>query len=630
MNLYILALVILVLGYSCSCLLKNKEGLDVKANFNDQDKMLKHQNKYWKNRVFSNVAEGSDESKFVKVPDFEDNNKSKLKKNTVGAFMKKSEVDKEVEKCKIIDSTQNCTYLKGTNCGYCHSNKKFMYGNNQGPLTNACPGGKASWVGPKDKRGVDWVCQKLKDQQTCKEVKNCGGSTGVASICAWCPSTQSGMVSKKNSKDGYIPKYDDDKCAFTGKFKDSKTKKMKETSLIHINDCAAFKQMYPCMGPNWATGPHTQACIQKKWNEAGCSGEPNARVARSGLNAPKISKWWNTHGHGAMLDNMKSVRIKQSSDDYDKAKMYTKACTDIDINPCQNRFKVRPGDCEKQIYKNSGCKKAGKLNPEINEPWSIDLINPFGKYLRKNNRTSGELTKLTNDVNNFKVKADYHTRNLKADYSKTIKYTLGCGGKVPKAPWKKPCWKDFTNTMIYMTGVRLPRADELDLTNANNILKDTNWNGLQSSNNLSDTNQFPRLYKGKIIRKLTYNLPDFPYWKFLTKIIPYMKKQSWSTGISWYADFIPEMIKIPGVIRVGTDRYAKKRGHLYKNGYDELWFSEHTNFHRIISGYGFHTIRHNGVSYTRLWQSRYKAKASEYGLDYGFPYWQVFIAAKSS
>ena len=43
----------------------------VEANFNDQDKMLKHQNKYWKNRVFSNVAEGSDESKFVKVPAFE-------------------------------------------------------------------------------------------------------------------------------------------------------------------------------------------------------------------------------------------------------------------------------------------------------------------------------------------------------------------------------------------------------------------------------------------------------------------------------------------------------------------------------------------------------------------------------
>ena len=632
MNLYnILALItIIIIIYSCSCYMNYKEGMTAQTQYNQQDKMLKYKEDYWKNRVFANVAEGSDESKFVKVPDFEDDDKSKLKDDSVGAFMKPSDVDKEVEKCKILDSTKNCAYLKGSNCGYCHSNKKFMYGNNAGPLTNTCPGGKASWVGPKDKRGVDWACQKMKDQETCKSVKNCGGSTGVASICAWCPSTQSGMVSEKNSTGGYIPKYKDDKCDFKGKFKDAKTKKLKETSLININDCAAFKQMYPCMGPNWATGPHTQACIQKKWNEAGCSGEPNARVARSGLNAPKISKWWNSHGHGAMLDNMKSMRIKQSSNEYETAKKYTKACSDIAINPCQDRFNERPFECDKQIYENSGCKKSGKLNPDSNEPWAIDLINPFFKYKKENNRNSGELRSLTNSVNDFKSKADYHTRNLKADYGKTIKYTLSCGGRVPKAPWKKPCWKDFTNMMIYITGVQLPRADELDLTNANNVLRDPKWTELKNSNILSDTNQFPRLYKGKIIRKLTYNLPDFPYWNFLTKIIPYLKKQNWSTGISWYADFIPEMIKVPGVIRVGTDRYAKKRGHLYKNGYDELWFSEHTIFHRIVSGYGFQTIKYKGITYTRLLQSRYKAKAGEYNMDYGFPFGQFFIASKSS
>ena len=146
----------------------------------------------------------------------------------------------------------------------------------------------------------------------------------------------------------------------------------------------------------------------------------------------------------------------------------------------------------------------------------------------------------------------------------------------------------------------------------------------------ADTNMYPRWYKDYIVRKNTYRLADFPYWNFLTKIIPYMKKQNWSTGISWYADFIPEMIKVPGVIRVGTDRYAKKRGHLYKNGHDELWFSEHSNFHRIVSGYGFHTIKYKGISYTRLWQSRYKAEAGKYNMDYGFPFWLFFIAAKSS
>ena len=630
MNLYILALVILILGYSCSCLLKYKEGLeDGKTQFVMEDKMLQNQNKYFKNRVFSNVAEGSGESSFVRLPIHSDTNQKKLQEEEIGAFKEKSDIDKEVEKCKIVDSTQNCAFLKGTNCGYCHSNKKFMYGNDNGPLTNSCPGGKASWVSPTDKRGSDWVCQKLKDQQTCKDVKNCGGSTGVANICAWCPSTQSGMVFKPNSTGGYAPKYDDDKCNFAGKFKDKKTKKIKETSLIHIDDCATFKQMYPCMGPNWKTGPHTQACVQKKWKEAGCSGEPNARVARSGLNAPKISKWWNSNSHGTMLDNMKSMRIKQSSTDYKDAKMYTKACSDITINPCQGRFKERPGDCDKKIYKSSGCKKKGKLNPGSNEPWAIDILNPFKKYKNKNNNDS-ELKKLKAEVYDFKTKSDHHTRNLKDDYGKTIQYTLSCQGKVPAAPWKKPCWKDFTSMMIKINGVLLSNPDQLHLKNANHILRDINWTGLKSSNNETDTNMFPKLYKGYIIRKITYKLADFPYWNFLTKIIPHMKQQSWSTGISWSADFIPTMIKVPGVIRVGTDKWARKRGHIYRNGWNELWFSQHTNFYRLITMFGFPTISHGGITYVRLWQSRYKAKAGDYRMDYGFPYWDFYMAAKAS
>ena len=630
MNLYILALVIIIIGYSCSCLLKYKEGMeDGKARYVMEDKMLKHQDKYFKNRVFPNVAEGSGESTFVRLPVYTDTDQDKLQKVQKGEFMKKSEIDKEVEKCKIVDSTQNCAYLKGTNCGYCHSNKKFMYGNDDGPITNSCPGGKASWVSPNDKRGADWVCQKLKDQQTCKQVKNCGGSTGAANICAWCPTTQSGMVFKPNSKGGYVPKYDDDKCAFNGDFKDSKTNQMKNTSLIHIDDCEVFKQMYPCMGPNWKTGPHTQACIQKKWKEAGCSGEPNSRIARSGLNAAKISKWWNSNSHGAMLDNMKTMRIKQSSTDYEDAKKYTKACSDITINPCLGRFKNRPMDCDKQIYENSGCKNEGKLNPLSNEPWAVDLINPFKKY-KKNENSDDNIKKLKAEVYNFKSKSDHHTRNLKEDYSKTIKYTLSCEGKVPASPWKKPCWKDFSSMMIKINGVRLPNADELHLRNANYILRDENWTGLKSTNIKADTNMFARLYKGNIITKTSYKLPEFPYWNYLTKVIPHMKQQSFSTGISWYADFIPEMIKVPGVIRVGTDHWARKRGHIYRNGWDELWFSQYTNFYRLITMFNFPTISHGGITYVRLWKSKYIGKAGENRMDYGFPYWDFFRAAEAS
>ena len=78
------------------------------------------------------------------------------------------------------------------------------------------------------------------------------------------------------------------------------------------------------MGPNWNTGPHTQACIQKKWKEGGCSGSVDDRVSRSGLNLHTVKKRWNSKGHGAMLSNVKTFRANTSSREYEKAKIYTK------------------------------------------------------------------------------------------------------------------------------------------------------------------------------------------------------------------------------------------------------------------------------------------------------------------
>ena len=228
----------------------------------------------------------------------------------------------------------------------------------------------------------------------------------------------------------------------------------------------------------------------------------------------------------------------------------------------------------------------------------------------------------------MKNRADHHKRNLKEDYGKTIKYNMSCYGNVPSAPWKKPCWKDFSDMMIYIRGVSLPRSDELDFGNIGNRHED--WIEMKKTSVEADTNMYPRWYNGYKVRKNTYKLADFPYWNFLTKMIPYLKTTTSNTGISWYTNFIPEMIKVPGVIRVGTDRWARKRGHLVKQGHDELWFSEHSSFHRLISGYGLPTTTYKGVRYTRLYQGKFVAKAGEYNMDYGFPYWDFFRAAKSS
>ena len=80
MKLYILALIIISVIISCGCLSKYREGLDKSAvQYAMEDKMLKHQDKYFKKRVFPNVAPGSAESTFVDVPELEDENQKKLK-----------------------------------------------------------------------------------------------------------------------------------------------------------------------------------------------------------------------------------------------------------------------------------------------------------------------------------------------------------------------------------------------------------------------------------------------------------------------------------------------------------------------------------------------------------------------
>ena len=735
MKLYILAVIIILL-ISCSCFINYKEGLDnAKGQTASEESMLKYQNKYFKHRRFENVAKGTAETGTLKIPTYADKGDGKkLIKTDPGAYLPDSKTDNHEEKCEIINSTRNCKYLKGTRCGYCHSNKTFMYGDEKGPKTNTCPkkDGKNAWVGPDDPRGVSWVCQKFKDQETCAKVKNCGGSTGEAAICGWCPSGQKGMVLKQDSKGGFYPKYKDDKCSFRGKLKTGQTKRVQvgwnnrneiqtgkklylykngqykgeftptrvrvyswgiytyvgwrvmtytssggrdrvgvwtggsytnhvmnrsnwipggngrwrwaptgwelrtnsdilfDTSLIHVKDCAQFKQMYPCMGPNWNTGPHTQACIQKKWKEGGCSGDVDDRVSRSGLNLHTVKKRWNSKGHGAMLSNVKTFRANTSSRDFEKAKVYTKACMGTNVPNCSTRWNKRPKACDTDMWRWSGCGTPGKMNPNSNEPWAIDLTNPYQQYKKEKNRSGHQWWKVWNKVWRTRWLSDHHTRNPKQDYGKTIKYTLACRGKVPPPPWKKPCWKDFSDMCRYCQGVRLDGTGEkMSFKNASSVFRSQSWTELKRTNNEADSNQFPRMLGDWVITKTTYKLPDFPYWNFTNKIIPYLKRHNGNTGIGWYRNFIRAMTKVPGVLYVGHLR-PPTPNRITRRGWDELWFSQHSPFHRLITRFKLPTIRYKGITYTRLWQSRYKAKQGQYGFEYGFPYWTFLRAAAAN
>jgi hypothetical protein len=739
MKLYILAVIIIIL-ISCSCF-NYKEGLEnnsgqTQLRSSQEGGHMIEQNKYFKSRKYPNVAEGPAETGGVRIPTYKDKGDgSKLIQDNPGAHVGQSEQDKNIEKCKIINDTRNCKFLKGTNCGYCHSNKTFMYGDQNGPKANKCPkkDGENAWVGPKDPRGVAWVCQKFKDQETCSKVKNCGGSTGEAAICGWCPAAQKGFVVKQDTKGGWYPKYKDDVCDFKAKLKSGKKHLVQvnwnnrrkvlrsgrklylynqgekkgeftptkirsyswgiyayvgwrvmvyfsksggnklgvwtgknytnhvmdksnwisggegrwkwaptgwelkteddilfDTSLIHVNDCAQFKQLYPCMGPNWRTGPHTQACIQKKWEEGGCDGEVDDKVRKSGLNLHDVKKVWNSNSHGAMLSNVKTFRTNTSSSDFEKAKTYTKACMGTDVPNCSNRWNKRPKACDTDMWKWSGCGTTGKMNPNSNEPWAIELANPYQTHKKEKNKDgSHSWGKVWNKVWRTRWLSDHHTRNPKQDYGKTIKYTLACRGKVPPPPWKKPCWKDFSDMCRYCYGVSLPSADVLNFKNGPSQFRDKNLTELKRTDNKVDSNQFPRMLGDWNITKTTYKLPDFPYWNFTNRIIPALKKNGGNTGISWGRNFIREMTKVPGIIYVGHLK-PPTPNRMTKSGMDELWFSEHLPFYRMIKAYKLPTTRYKGVTYTRLYQSRYKGKQGEYGFEYGFPYWAFFQAAASN
>ena len=174
-----------------------------------------------------------------------------------------------------------------------------MYGNEEGPFTNVC---RKGWIKPGQNSG--FYCRKMKEQKICEKVKNCGDSINEASICGWCPSNQKGYVKKSNGKGGWTTKYNDDKCEWKGEINN------KETSLIDVKDCAKFKQMFPCMGPNWNTGPHNQSCLNKLWSKSGCSGNFTEQISKSKINLSEELNKWNTNSFASVAANMKTYYEK--------------------------------------------------------------------------------------------------------------------------------------------------------------------------------------------------------------------------------------------------------------------------------------------------------------------------------
>jgi hypothetical protein len=410
----------------------------------------------------------------------------------------------------------------------------------------------------------------MKEQKICEKVKNCGDSINEASICGWCPSNQKGIVKKSNGKGGWTAKYSDDKCEWKGEINN------KETSLIDVKDCAKFKQMFPCMGPNWNTGPHNQSCLNKLWGKSGCSGNFTEQISKSKINLSEELNKWNTNSFSSVAANMKTYYEKTKSKNYNEASKYNIACLNKKIDPCQSNFNMRPSQCDYKLWKESDCSDKGHLNPLLsnnnnrwdNFNWNYNKKKTGKGYIghpnvNQNGRTiineiKNKFNKLKSELSQYKL---FHSKNPKK-YSIYRNLQKGCEGTIPDLPYSKPCWKDFTFKMIHI-GIRYPSADWLDFSTSSTKFKSI----LKKTNSNQESNIRPLWFNNYRLKKITYQLPDFPFWEF-DIVYNEIKNSRWNS-------FKTKMLSSP---------YVKLKMFRNKNGWvsETLVIDKNSRFSNIL------------------------------------------------
>jgi hypothetical protein len=308
---------------------KNKENFD--------NKFLDEQIKYYESRKKDiNIPSINEADIFYK---FDKDSNNLVISGPVGK-VQDSEVDIEVAKCKALT---NCDDLNNTKCGMCLYNNKVMYGDKNGPLADVCPGG---WV--KDAS----ICKKKKEQEICSKVKSCGTMVGEASICGWCASSNKAFVAKEvNGK--LVPKYSDDKCMTEGIFGTSTN-----MNLFPSTKCAQLDKDFPCYGPTMNSGPHSSQCLNKLWEQVGCS----VKGTTSPYNNKSIN-WWNKQSILKVANDMKNYKKYADSNDWKIASAYHPRCYGTDVDPCSDKFAIKPLQCYQQKFVEAGCRKEGSAYP---------------------------------------------------------------------------------------------------------------------------------------------------------------------------------------------------------------------------------------------------------------------------
>ena len=113
------------------------EGLSNADLMEQQEKEISDQKAYLSNRRIPRMVDQEHRiTNSLEVKDGKDRNVLKFKQSVDGVGSNKSDIQKEVEKCRMIDQVGNCDLIEGTKCGYCLSSNKILYGDQNGPLVD--------------------------------------------------------------------------------------------------------------------------------------------------------------------------------------------------------------------------------------------------------------------------------------------------------------------------------------------------------------------------------------------------------------------------------------------------------------------------------------------------------------
>ena len=492
------------------------ELVNYKEGFNFLEKKEKHkewtnkQSDYWTARNSPNISNTGDELNYVKL----NKDKTKLVETKKVEKNKKTDLALEIEKCQVINKTGKCSNLVGSSCGYCGSSNKIMYGDESGPFANVC---QADWVppGPSAAKG----CVKIKEQKLCSQVTDCGDSTGDKSVCGWCPATAKGVMAKEDGS--MMPKYEDDKCEWNN------TSDIKGV-LIKPGDCKKFGQLFPCVGKNMLTGPHSDECLESEWSKSGCTGNVQDRITD-----PQFFSSWNSNAYSYIGDNIKTAikDVADSGKNYDKVKKAYQQCYGEEVNPCESRFDPKPLQCLVKKYSESGCSEKGLLNPKT-------LTEAQSKYYLDSNWMKNQTSVWSANEYADEIGKIYNKAHIGKTFPKgalgvspvesastfdaALKNNLLCHGNKLDIPFEKPCWKDFISIMTSYPNIEYS-AENLTLSFKNaNVFK----NLLLVSTNPNTKNKWEKDYQ---LSNDTYKNKYFPFWNFTA-----ITREYWSNNWSLF------------------------------------------------------------------------------------------------